>query len=235
MSDNPLNFLFNNKRFLPSSVERESTIDDFYSDRSRIIFSSSFRRLQQKAQVFSLEPNASVRTRMTHTLEVADIGRTLASKISAGLYKKHLLTTEQLPVFVAIVENACLLHDIGNPPFGHFGESAIREWAKSLDKIAGNHGFSTKTDLYTRLMSDFHEYDGNPQGFRIITRLHPERDQHSLNLTFSTLLAAIKYARSAGEERGKESTKKQGISSLKKGLLKKFIGRLSVIESVDFR
>ncbi len=83
-----------------------------------------------------MEPNASIRTRMTHTLEVADIGRTLASKISSELYKRKLLSIENMPAFIAIVENACLLHDIGNPPFGHFGESAIREWAKNLKKIA---------------------------------------------------------------------------------------------------
>ena len=99
-------------------------------DRSRIIYSSSFRRLQQKAQVFSLEPNSSVRTRLTHSLEVADLGRTLANKIAFSLKNDHKLTSNKTSALVAIVENACLLHDIGNPPFGHFGEAAIREWAK---------------------------------------------------------------------------------------------------------
>lgn len=226
MSDSPLSFLFNNRRFLQSSVQRDSSIDDFYSDRSRVIFSSSFRRLQQKAQVFSLEPNASIRTRMTHTLEVADIGRTLASKISSGLHKKKLLSTEELPIFVAIVENACLLHDIGNPPFGHFGESAIREWANSLDEIAKKQNFDIESELYVRLMSDFHEYDGNPQGIRIITRLHPERDQHSLNLTYSTILAAIKYARSSGEEKETGIYKKAGYFQSEKGFVEKICQEL---------
>lgn len=118
------------KRERDSFVKRSRTIDQFYSDRSRIIYSSSFRRLQQKAQVFSLEPNSSVRTRLTHSLEVADLGRTLANKIAFSLKNDNKLTSNKTSALVAIVENACLLHDIGNPPFGHFGEAAIREWAK---------------------------------------------------------------------------------------------------------
>ena len=118
------------KRERDSSVKRLRRIDQFYSDRSRIIYSSSFRRLQQKAQVFSLEPNSSVRTRLTHSLEVADLGRTLANKIAFSLKNDNKLTSNNTSALVSIVENACLLHDIGNPPFGHFGEAAIREWAK---------------------------------------------------------------------------------------------------------
>ncbi|MFA9422794.1 MAG: HD domain-containing protein, partial [Sedimentibacter sp.] len=110
-------------------MRRKVKVDEFYSDRSRIIYSSSFRRLQQKAQVFSLEPNASVRTRMTHSLEVSDLGRTLANKIAQSLFNQKLVSLREIPLIVAVVENACLLHDIGNPPFGHFGEFAIREWS----------------------------------------------------------------------------------------------------------
>lgn len=113
-----------------STINRSNASEQFYSDRSRVIYNSSFRRLQQKAQVFSLEPNASVRTRLTHSLEVSDLGRTLANKIAQELCSKRLLSAENISSFIAVVENACLLHDIGNPPFGHFGESAIRDWAQ---------------------------------------------------------------------------------------------------------
>lgn len=75
-----------------STVKRIAQIDEFYSDRSRVLYCSSFRRLQQKAQVFSLEPNASVRTRMTHSLEVSDIGRTLANGIAQRLYNKKIIS-----------------------------------------------------------------------------------------------------------------------------------------------
>ena len=100
-------------RVRESTRKRSRKIDQFYSDRSRIIYSSSFRRLQQKAQVFSLEPNASVRTRLTHSLEVSDLGRTLANNIAYRLKNVGKLTENNILSLVAIVENACLLHDIG--------------------------------------------------------------------------------------------------------------------------
>lgn len=132
--DRMFNQFISSKRVEKSSVNRKVPINEFYSDRSRVLYSSSFRRLQQKAQVFSLEPNASVRTRLTHSLEVSDIGRTLANSIAYELRRKKLLSDGNVPIVVSIVENACLLHDIGNPPFGHFGEAAIKDWAKEYVK-----------------------------------------------------------------------------------------------------
>lgn len=206
-------------RMRQSSVERESTIDQFYSDRSRILYSSSFRRLQQKAQVFSLEPNASVRTRLTHSLEVSDLGRTLANKIAYRLHEKSLLSAEKIPDVVAIVENACLLHDIGNPPFGHFGEIAIRNWASNHALNALPDGISPKDALLNELMSDFREFDGNPQGFRTITKLHTDYDEYSLNLTYATLLCTLKYARAAGEKEGDGILKKAGYFQSEKAIV----------------
>lgn len=208
------------KRIRHSTVKRDSIIEEFYSDRSRIIYSSSFRRLQQKAQVFSLESNASVRTRMTHTLEVSDLGRILANSIAQKLYDKKLLKVEDMPGFVSVVENACFLHDIGNPPFGHFGEAAIQDWAKKnlfglpTEDINKNKNFQT-------LMSDFYEFDGNPQGFRIVTRLHTEKDEHSLNLTYSTLLSILKYSRVAGDRPGTGILKKAGYFISEKDIVEK--------------
>ena len=202
-----------------SSVKRDRIIDEFYSDRSRLLYSSSFRRLQQKAQVFSLEPNASVRTRMTHTLEVSDLGRTLANEIAQQLYNKKLISLRSVPQIVAVVENACLLHDIGNPPFGHFGESAIKNWSKNsieyLAKTIPNY------QMFINLAKDFEEFDGNPQGFRIITKLHTETDEYSLNLTYATLLCALKYSRSAGEESGEGIRKKAGYFISEKELVER--------------
>lgn len=193
-----------------STATRKASIDQFYSDRSRILYCSSFRRLQQKAQVFSLEPNSSVRTRLTHSLEVADLGRTLANRIAYGLNRQGNLSPTNIPVFVAIVENACLVHDIGNPPFGHFGEAAIKDWARKESKhiLLGNP--SANDELASMLMHDFTEFDGNPQGFRTISKLHTESDQFGLNLTYATLLCSLKYSRSAGEESGKGILKKAG-------------------------
>lgn len=107
----------------PRSILTESE-----SDRGRVLFSPAFRRLQQKAQVFSMEPNAAVRSRLTHSMEVSQIGRYLADEIIQRL--KSRLDQLQQGALVNFVETACLMHDIGNPPFGHFGEAAIQEWFK---------------------------------------------------------------------------------------------------------
>lgn len=209
-----------NTRVRKTTVKRSNSIDDFYSDRSRILYCSSFRRLQQKAQVFSLEPNASVRTRLTHSLEVSDIGRTLGNKIAFKLASRGFITDTYKPVIVAIVENACLLHDIGNPPFGHFGESAIRDWAKERSKKA-KHMEVVETESLDILLSDFIEFDGNPQGFRTITKLHTEHDENSLNLTYATLLCGLKYSRAAGERKGEGILKKAGYFQSEKELVEK--------------
>ena len=203
--DRMFNQFISSKRVEKSSVNRKVPINEFYSDRSRVLYSSSFRRLQQKAQVFSLEPNASVRTRLTHSLEVSDIGRTLANSIAYELRRKKLLSDGNVPIVVSIVENACLLHDIGNPPFGHFGEAAIKDWAKEyVKKYIENHKNENQEafkqlEKFKQLMEDFAQFDGNPQGFRTVTKLHTERDENGLNLTYSTLLCILKYSRAAGE------------------------------------
>ncbi len=186
------------ERIGKSTVHRPTQIDEFYSDRSRVLYCSSFRRLQQKAQVFSLEPNSSVRTRLTHSLEVSDIGRTLANSIAYELCSRHLLSPDNIHIVVSIVENACLLHDIGNPPFGHFGEAAIKDWAQ--DYVKRHKCNPADISTLNSLMEDFLQFDGNPQGFRTVTRLHSERDDKGLNLTYSTLLCILKYSRAAGEE-----------------------------------
>lgn len=147
------------------------------SDKARVINSGAFRRLQQKAQVFPLEPNAAVRTRLTHSIEVSQIGRYLAQRViqnfgsTAGSY-------ERLTAFVNNVETACLLHDIGNPPFGHLGESAVQEWFRDEKNNAA--------------VPDLCAFDGNPQGLRLTSFLSGA-DAHGLNLTCTLLLSTIKY------------------------------------------
>lgn len=227
----------NTTRERKSTYKRERVIEEFYSDKSRIIYSSSFRRLQQKAQVFSLEPNASVRTRLTHSLEVSDLGRTLANKIAYKLHENKKLSYRNILPLVAIVENACLLHDIGNPPFGHFGEAAIKEWAKNileyipknLEHIPKNLKKNKNNELLEELITDFKEFDGNPQGLRIITKLHPDFDQHSLNLTYSTLLSMIKYPRTPitnGTDEGK--FKKAGYFHTEKNIVEEMYEKLEL-------
>ncbi len=204
--------LLSTLRFRPSSKARRHPIDEFFSDRSRILYCSSFRRLQQKAQVFSLEPNSNVRSRLTHSLEVSDLGRLIANDIAFGLYQRGHIDQEQISEIVAVVENVCLMHDIGNPPFGHFGEAAIRAWAKTGLRNVCPFGSLDIQQLSFPLFSDFDEFDGNPQGFRILTRLHTDVDESSLNMTFATLLCALKYTRAPGEQiKAQGVTKKPGF------------------------
>jgi len=101
------------------------------ADRGRVLFSAPFRRLQNKAQVFSLESNAAIRSRLTHSLEVSSIGRFVAQqalKAFSETEKKRLGIDDKERPILTFVETACLLHDLGNPPFGHFGEIAISDW-----------------------------------------------------------------------------------------------------------
>ena len=216
------NALLSRKRVRPSTVKRSRNIDDFYSDRSRILYCSSFRRLQQKAQVFSMETNSSVRSRLTHSLEVSDLGRTLANEIGYKLKadKNCKLTATNIPALVAVVENACLLHDIGNPPFGHFGEAAIQDWAKN-EAAAVLPADVVWNEHLQKLMKDFEEFDGNPQGFRTVTKLHCDVDEHGLNLTYATLLCGLKYARAAGQPKGSGILKKAGWFQTEQALVEK--------------
>lgn len=145
------------------------------SDKGRVINSASFRRLQQKAQVFPLEPNAAVRTRLTHSIEVSQIGRHLAQKVIKN-FGGNDGSYDTLAGFVNSIETACLLHDIGNPPFGHLGESAIKEWFSALKPS----------------IPDLADFDGNPQGFRLMSFL-AGADNYGFNLTCTLLLSTVKY------------------------------------------
>jgi dGTPase len=169
--------LITQDRLRPSTRGARGILLESESDKGRVINSAAFRRLQQKAQVFPLDPNAAVRTRLTHSIEVSQVGRHLAQKVVEKLGVGSSSPYGTLTAFVNTVESACLLHDIGNPPFGHFGELVIQKWFKQDDEFA-----------------DLKSFDGNPQGFRFMTFLGGH-DEHGLNLTCTLLLATIKYPR----------------------------------------
>lgn len=180
-------------RLRRTSVASRSRLEESLSDKARIITSTAFRRLQTKAQVFSLEQNAAVRSRLTHTLEVAGYGQLIAS-LACGFLKDKLSPEEALQLIQA-VENACLLHDIGNPPFGHLGEFAICEWFRKqreeLEKLWRQLG--VPEDDRRNFQAAYEQFDGNPQGFRIVTRLQWLHDEFGLNLTSSLLAGMVKY------------------------------------------
>ena len=172
-------------RLRPSEAGHTSASQITGSDRGRVIFSSAFRRLQRKAQVFPLDLNASVRTRLVHSIEVGHIGRYISETICAKAKDSRLEPLrKESNAFANIIETSCLLHDIGNPPFGHLGELGIREW------FAQN--FAKKKDEID-LISDFLNFDGNCQGFRIATKLQGRPGKRGLNLTTTQLASTVKY------------------------------------------
>ncbi|MBK9563655.1 MAG: HD domain-containing protein [Saprospiraceae bacterium] len=110
----------NTDRRRTSRFQHKSIVEETISDKSRVVYSSAFRRMQQKAQVFSLETNAAVRSRLTHTLEVADVGKKIAIGVANKLVDIGHLDIDEKEAFINIAETACLMHDIGNPPFWSF-------------------------------------------------------------------------------------------------------------------
>ncbi|MBP5133688.1 dGTP triphosphohydrolase, partial [Pseudomonas protegens] len=198
--------LLSNSRFRPSEVTDRHILLEAESDRGRLLFCPAFRRLQQKAQVFSMESNASVRSRLTHSLEVAQVGRYIADQISIKLIEKELASREECAALTTFVETACLMHDIGNPPFGHFGEFAISEWFRNNGRLAIKRALKDSDEELTsktaaKALADFYEFDGNPQGIRIVAKLQRNTDEYGLNLTKTTLAAYLKYVRSSGVQK----------------------------------
>ena len=127
----PYERLLRGVRRRTSRVTGRSLEEEADADRGRVLFSAPFRRLQNKAQVFSLESNAAVRSRLTHSLEVSSIGRYVAQQAIKAFSAAELDTlgiAGKERALITFVETACLLHDLGNPPFGHFGEIAISDW-----------------------------------------------------------------------------------------------------------
>lgn len=178
-----------------SSIPDRSEALEVLSDTARIITSSSFRRLQTKAQVFSLEENSAVRSRLTHTLEVAVYGELIATKVAAHLVANHLLSDVAAQPFVHTVKNACYLHDIGNPPFGHLGEYAVQHWFRiNLARIKDTWiRQGVPTAAVAPHLGSFEHFDGNSQGLRTIMRLQWLDSPFGLNLTRPLIASVVKY------------------------------------------
>lgn len=195
--------LISTSRHRTSSAKHDTILASTQSDRARLIYSAAFRRLQQKAQVFSLESNSAVRSRLTHSIEVSHIGRYIVAAILERISTSDALNDDIKQFWQNnslsisnIVETACLMHDIGNPPFGHFGEAAIVEWSKSSSVESALELSLAETfskHICSSVLSDFKHFDGNPQGLRIITKLQGDDGYYGLNLTYTQLTSFIKY------------------------------------------
>jgi dGTPase len=163
---------------------------EFERDHDRVIFASAFRRLKDKTQVFPLSPSDYTRTRLTHSLEASCVGRSLGDAAARILAREGVL--DELQDVPTLVATACLAHDIGNPPFGHSGEDAIKLWAL-------RRGGDLK--LAPAELRDIQEFEGNAQGFRIMTRLQNRLRRGGIRPTLALLGAMTKYPRSSSPVR----------------------------------
>jgi dGTPase len=177
---------FGMENYIPPSPQNRS---DFQRDYDRLIFSSPFRRLQNKTQVFPLPGNIFVHNRLTHSIEVASVGRSIGNNIARHLEKKYLYGCENLPHIGSIVAAACLAHDMGNPPFGHSGERAIADYFKDGDGTSLGIKVRGEQDRW----EDFLHFEGNANALRLLTHQFTGRRPGGFALTYSTLAAIIKY------------------------------------------
>ena len=181
--------LLSTKRLGMEDWESSGKMEDrtqFQRDYDRIIFSSPFRRMQNKTQVFPLPEHVFVHNRLTHSLEVASVGRSLGNLLAEKLIPKN----QGNPLFSemgTIVSTACLAHDLGNPPFGHSGEAAISNF---FEKGAG-HEFEPL--LTTGEWKDFTYFDGNANAFRLLTHPFKGKRQGGFALTYTSLASIVKY------------------------------------------
>ena len=158
--------------------------NQFQRDYDRLIFSAPFRRLQNKTQVFPLPGSVFVHNRLTHSLEVASVGRSLGMNVAEAHRDKKIPLLDEIG---AIVSAACLAHDMGNPPFGHSGEEAIATY------FSEGKGRELKDKLNENEWTDFTRFDGNANAFRLLTHQFKGRRPGGFVLTYSTLASIVKY------------------------------------------
>ncbi len=200
----------------------------FEQDYDRIIFSHPFRRLQDKTQVHPLPVEDFVHTRLTHSLEVSSVGRSLGKKVGEQILKRHPELNENFSLFDfgAIVAAASLAHDLGNPPFGHAGEDAISDFFLQHPK-----GQSLKPFVNENACADLTQFEGTAQGFRLLNQ-----KQYGLKLTAATLGAFTKYPCPAffpGREKSKKSQKKFGYFESEKEIFETVATQLGLTKIND--
>ncbi len=169
---------------------------EFEKDYHRIIGSAAFRRLQDKTQVFPWDKSDYIRTRLTHSLEVSSLGKSLAQNVGECILQRKLdseFTIEMKEDISDILSCAGLIHDIGNPPFGHFGEEAIRDWFMRRLPLLEFNGVPVTEILTEQMQQDFYHFEGNAQAIRVVSKLHFIENDQGMNLTCALLNTTMKY------------------------------------------
>ncbi len=227
------NQLLSLKRFGDNQIRPRKNQDEtrlgFEVDYDRIIFSDSFRSLQDKTQVVPLSKTDFVHTRLTHSLEVSVVARSLGRIVGEQVLLRHPELTEEgykMNDFGAIVATAALAHDIGNPPFGHSGEKAIGEFFKN-----GN-GKKFKEQLSEKQWQDIIDFEGNANGFRILNETK-KGSEGGLRLSFATLGAFMKYPKESLPKKPTShiADKKYGVFQLDKPFFEEIASELGLISS----
>jgi dGTPase len=199
----------------PGSSSGADRRTSFLRDYDRIIFSSAFRRLQNKTQVFPLPGPVFVHNRLTHSLEVASVGRSLGKVVGDVLADRYPQLGEEFREFYkyelpSVIAAGCLAHDIGNPPFGHSGEDAIRNFFRGLE---GEGGRRFREELTPNQQRDFLYFEGNANAFRTLTHHFNENSPGGFKLTYVTLASIVKYPADSlnGFNKQQLATKKSGF------------------------
>jgi dGTPase len=211
------------------SGSTEPSRSSFEQDYDRIIFSHPFRRLQDKTQVHPLPEHDFVHTRLTHSLEVSSVGRSLGKKVGEVIVQRHPELSNHFSSFDfgAVVAAGALTHDLGNPPFGHAGEEAISDFFRHHE-----FGKSFQSEVSEAEWADLVNFEGNAQGFRILTK-----DQFGLRLTFATLGAFTKYPCPAlfpARDKSRKSQKKYGFFQSEATKFKEVAEALGIPKTGDY-
>jgi dGTPase len=229
--------LFSEARIGDREPRRRQSPDrtSFERDFDRVVFSSAFRRLQDKTQVIPLPESDFVHTRLTHSLEVSCVGRSLGKLAGQTLIERHRLTDLHASDFGAVVAAAALAHDIGNPPFGHSGEASISNY------FANGKGEKFRTQINDEnLWADLTQFEGNANGFKLLTNYN-DASGGSINLTYSTLAAFTKYPTRSNKLqehealiKGRVSQKKYGYFQSEKEIFESIFRHLEVEQLTDY-
>lgn len=208
--------------------------NSFLRDYDRIIFASAFRRLQNKTQVFPLPGPVFVHNRLTHSLEVASVGRSLGKWVGDELARKYKDESGYFTEFYkyelpSVIAAACLAHDIGNPPFGHSGEDAIRTYFTQLE---GAERDILQGALTANQLKDLEKFEGNSNAFRVLTNSFNENEPGGYKLTYATLASIVKYPSSSSEGFNKSTgliaTKKSGFFDSEIAVYEEIAGALDI-------